>query len=589
MLIPEEIIEKIREENDIVDIISETVRLKRRGRNYIGLCPFHNEKTPSFTVSQDKQIFKCFGCGEVGNVITFLMKTKGLPFPEACELLADRANIGISVSKGNENKDTKKRLYDINIEAARFFFQNLKNNKKVISYLSNRGLTGKTIAKFGLGYARDNWSELFEYLKRKGYSETEIFSLGLIIKGKNDKFYDRFRNRVIFPVFNPRGKVIGFGGRVLDDSKPKYLNSPESKIFNKGTNLYGLNLAIKNNQQRILIIVEGYMDCISLHQSGITNVVASLGTALTIGQAKLMKKYADTIYIAYDADVAGQVATLRGLDILMNEGFDLRVVTIPYGKDPDDYVKSHGKEGFLQLLEDALPLVQYKIEQSKKKTNFKDQKSLSNFINEISEILIGLDPVERNLYVKQISEEINISEDAIYDFLNQKLQKNTKNTKVMNITGNIGTKLYLEEPYMKAERTLLNLMINKIGIDYIITSFNAENIINDSHKKIYELIRKYRDLEVEELKKKIDILCQDIETAKELINILEIELLPLEDEESRRTFINDCFKEIKKSKLEESKKVVMNKIKHFEESGVFEETLKYVEELSKIDEKLRNL
>ncbi|WP_142414524.1 DNA primase [Hathewaya massiliensis] len=589
MLIPEEIIEKIREENDIVDIISETVRLKRRGRNYIGLCPFHNEKTPSFTVSQDKQIFKCFGCGEVGNVITFLMKTKGLPFPEACELLADRANIDISVSKGNENKDTKKRLYDINIEAARFFFENLKNNKKVISYLSNRGLTGKTIAKFGLGYAKDNWSELFEYLKRKGYSETEIFSLGLIIKGKNDKFYDRFRNRVIFPVFNPRGKVIGFGGRVLDDSKPKYLNSPESKIFNKGTNLYGLNLAIKNNQQRILIIVEGYMDCISLHQSGITNVVASLGTALTIGQAKLMKKYADTIYIAYDADVAGQVATLRGLDILMNEGFDLRVVTIPYGKDPDDYVKSHGKEGFLQLLEDALPLVQYKIEQSKKKTNFKDQKSLSNFINEISEILIGLDPVERNLYVKQISEEINISEDAIYDFLNQKLQKNTKNTKVMNITGNIGTKLYLEEPYMKAERTLLNLMINKIGIDYIITSFNAENIINDSHKNIFELIKKYRDLEVEELKKKVDILCQDVETSKELINILEIELLPLEDEGSRRTFINDCFKEIKKSKLEESKKEVMNKIKHFEESGVFEETLKYVEELSKIDEKLRNL
>ncbi|MFX0549200.1 DNA primase [Hathewaya histolytica] len=589
MLIQEDIIEKIKEENDIVDIISESIRLKRAGRNYIGLCPFHHEKTPSFTVSQDKQIFKCFGCGEAGNVITFLMKTKNLSFPEACEVLADRANIQISFSNGGEVKNTNKKLYDINVESARYFFQNLKNNKRIISYLNERGLSGKTIAKFGLGYSKDSWSSLYEHLKGKGYSESDIYSLGLIIKSKNNKFFDRFRNRVIFPVFNATGKVIGFGGRVLDDSKPKYLNSPESKVFNKGTNLYGLNFAIKNNSERSLIIVEGYMDCISLHQAGITNVVASLGTALTTGQAKLMKKYADKIYIAYDADVAGETATLRGLDILLNEGFSIKVVHIPEGKDPDDYVGRHGKEGFLELIQNSIPLVQYKIDKAKEKTNFKDEKSLSNFIKEISEILINLDPVERNLYIKKIADETYISEDAIYDFLNEKLHKDTKNTKYVNNSSDVRAKLYKEEPYMRAERALLKLMVNKVGLDYIINNLNAENIINNAHKRIFNIALENKDLESEELKRRIELSCQDAESAKEWINIIELKFLPLEDEESKKIFINDCLKEIKKSKLEESKGQVMGKIKHFEESGAFEETLKYVEELSKIDEELRRL
>jgi len=589
LLIPEEIIEKIKDENDIVDIVSESVRLKRTGRNYLGLCPFHHEKTPSFTVSQDKQIYKCFGCGEAGNVITFLMKTKNLSFPEACEILAEKANIEITTNKNQQSTNSTKKLYDINVAAARFFFNNLRNNKTIIGYLNKRGLSGKTIASFGLGYAMDNWTGLYDYLKSKNYSEIDILSLGLISKGKNGKYYDRFRNRVIFPVFNYRGKVIGFGGRVLDESKPKYLNSPESIIFNKGTNLYGLNFAIKNNTTKSLIMVEGYMDCIALHQAGITNVVASLGTALTVGQAKLMKKYADKVYIAYDSDAAGQIATLRGLDILVSEGFEVRIIKFPDGKDPDEFVKKHGGDSFKKLLENALPLAQYKIDRAKQKTNFKDEKSLSNFIKNISEMLIELDPVERNLYVKRISEDTGIDENAIYDLLNEKMQKNSKFKKNMNIKEKIGAKLYVEEPYVKAERTILNLMLNKVCLDYIISLLNVEDIIEESHKKIFEIIIGNKELESKDLKKKVEFLCQDLETNKEWININEIKVLHVQNDDSKKIFIEDCVKEIKKSRLEESKKEIMSKVKHFEEKGMFEESIKYAEQLLTIEEELREI
>lgn len=248
MIISEEIIQKVKDSNDIVDIISENVKLRRSGKNYIGLCPFHNEKTPSFSVSQEKQIFRCFGCGEGGNVITFIMKYKNLDFIEAVKYLAERANIEIKAENYStiRNKDINEKLYKINIDAARYFFTQLKRNKNAVSYFLNRGISNATIKKFGLGYAPDGWDNLLKFLKHKGYSELDMLNAGLIIKSEKGTFYDRFRNRVIFPVFDYKGNVIGFGGRVLDDSKPKYLNSPETAIFKKGTNLFGLNFAIKN-------------------------------------------------------------------------------------------------------------------------------------------------------------------------------------------------------------------------------------------------------------------------------------------------------------------------------------------------------
>lgn len=362
-MISEDVIQRVKELNNIVDVVSETVRLKRAGRYYTGLCPFHHEKTPSFTVTPDKQIYKCFGCGEAGNVISFVMKTKNLSFLDAVQMLADRVNIDIKY-KDNFNPAIEKneKLYKINVESARYFFSNLKKNKVAMNYLISRDITVKTINKFGLGYAVDSWDGLLKFLRSKGYSELDMLSAGLIIKSKKGSYYDRFRNRIIFPVFNYKGKVIGFGGRVLDNSKPKYLNSPETNVFKKGTNLYGLNFAIKNNTNRTFIIVEGYMDCISLHQHGISSTVASLGTALTANQAKLLKRYADKVIIAYDSDLAGEKATLRGLHILKEEGFDVRVLTIPEGKDPDEFIKIHSKEEFIQLMETSAGLIDYRIE-----------------------------------------------------------------------------------------------------------------------------------------------------------------------------------------------------------------------------------
>ncbi|MGL5352987.1 MAG: DNA primase, partial [Clostridium sp.] len=333
MQISEEILEKIKEQSDIVDVISETVKLKRSGRNFSGLCPFHNEKSPSFSVSQDKQIYKCFGCGEAGNVITFVMKNKNLPFIDAVKYLGEKANIVIQDESGKRNKTTEKKelMYKVNVEAARFYFANLMNTKGSKEYFLNRGIKEETIKKFGLGFAKDSWNNLIFHLRKKGFNDELLLEAGLVSTSeKTGNKYDRFRNRVMFPVFDYSGKVIGFGGRVLDDSKPKYLNSPETLVFQKGTNLYGLNFAIKNKiPDRYFIIVEGYMDLITLHQYGITNVVASLGTALTTNQARLLKRYADKVIISYDADVAGQTATLRGLEILREAGFDVRVLNIP--------------------------------------------------------------------------------------------------------------------------------------------------------------------------------------------------------------------------------------------------------------------
>ena len=267
MQISEEILEKVKEQNDIVDVISESVRLKRSGRNFSGLCPFHNEKSPSFSVSQDKQIYKCFGCGESGNVITFVMKNKNMPFVEAVKYLADRVNITIESDKGRISPTAKKRelLYKVNVEAARFFYSNLRLTKEAKEYFLNRGIKEETIKRFGLGFAKDSWNNLLFHLRKLGFKDDLLLEAGLVSTSeRTGNKYDRFRNRVIFPVFDYRGKVIGFGGRVLDDSKPKYLNSPETLVFQKGTNLYGLNFAIKSKmQERYFIIVEGYMDLIS--------------------------------------------------------------------------------------------------------------------------------------------------------------------------------------------------------------------------------------------------------------------------------------------------------------------------------------
>lgn len=585
MRIPEETIERIKEENDIVDIISETVRLKRSGRNYMGLCPFHGEKSPSFSVSQDKQIYKCFGCGEAGNVLTFVMKQKNLNFIEACKVLAERANIPLELGNNEDNSVVKKKeaLYKVNVEAARFFFSNLQKDRGSKSYFIRRGIEEGTIKRFGLGFAKNGWQNLRTYLKGKGFSDNILLEAGLVLRSDKGTIYDRFRNRVMFPVFDIKGRVIGFGGRVLDDSKPKYLNSPETLVFHKGTNLYGLNFAIKNQlKERYFIIVEGYMDLISLNQHGITNVVASLGTALTINQARLLKRYADKVIISYDADFAGQTATLRGLEILKEAGFDVRVLSIPEGKDPDEFVRSNGKDAFLKLAKSSETLIAYRLRRVKDGINFNDDQSLIEYGNRVAEILLDLNPVEQNVYIKNISEDTGIKEQSLYDLIS--MTSKGKNDKNMYENDQKGTKLYVEPSYMKAEKSLLKLMLNDGDYNEIVKLIRSDEFNLKAHGKIFDLIKEGREESVQNISSYVELNCDDVDSSKEWVIIKEIEVLKAND---ANRVISDYIKQIRNFKLMKKAQELKQKLKEFEKKGMIEESIKVAMELNKINSDLK--
>lgn len=588
MQISEEVLEKIKEQSDIVDVISETVKLKRSGRNFSGLCPFHNEKSPSFSVSQDKQIYKCFGCGEAGNVITFVMKNKNLPFVDAVKYLGERVNITIEDGLGKRNKTTEKKemLYKVNVEAARFFFSNLMNTKSSKEYFLNRGIKEETIKKFGLGYAKDSWNNLIFHLRKKGFKDEILLEAGLVsISEKTGNQYDRFRNRVMFPVFDYRGNVIGFGGRVLDDSKPKYLNSPETLVFQKGTNLYGLNFAIKNKiPDRYFIIVEGYMDLITLHQYGITNVVASLGTALTTNQARLLKRYADKVIISYDADVAGQTATLRGLEILRDAGFDVRVLNIPKGKDPDEFVRSNGREAFKKLINDAIPLIDYRLKRAEEGIDFRESDSLVKYGRRVTNILADLDPVEKDVYIKKISENTGIREQTLYDVLSRELTKNTKGNNFVNNKEENGTKLYVEPAFLKAERSLLKLMFEDEYFDYIVSSLTEEDLILPEHKEIFSIIKESKKGKINNIITFIESKCRDVKTIKEVLKIKEHHVFEAVD---TKKLIRDFIKELDNYKLTQRLDQLKREQKILESNGKIEESIQIAIELTKISEQLK--
>lgn len=588
MQISEEILEKIKSQNDIVDVISERVRLKKAGRNFTGLCPFHNEKTPSFSVSQEKQIYKCFGCGEAGNVISFVMKEKNLPFIEAVKYLANRANIPLESGNGERSKSAKKKdlLYRVNVEAAKFFFSNLMNNQEAKEYFLNRGIKEETIKKFGLGFANDSWNSLMFYLRKKGVNDILLEEAGLIsVNKEKGKKYDRFRNRVMFPVFDYQGRVIGFGGRVLDDSKPKYLNSPETLVFQKGTNLYGLNFALKHNMnERYFVIVEGYMDLISLHQYGITNVVASLGTALTINQARLLKRYADKVVISYDADVAGQMATLRGLEVLRTAGFDVRVLNIPQGKDPDEYVRSNGKDAFLKLINSAVPLIDYRIKRAEEGIDFRNSQSVILYTKRIMEIISDLDPVEKDVYIKKASENTGIKEQALYDILKSKMKDNREND-FRNNKEEDRSKLYVEPGFLKAERALIKIMLeNDEYLQYIEERISENDFNLLEHKEIFTVIILAKGENINNIESFIESRLSNAKTIGELVKIKEENIFFAEDVKIQ---IDDFINEIHSYKLRQRIDQLRREQKELENQGKIEESIKLAIELASITKKLK--
>jgi len=586
--ISEEILEKVKEQNDIVDVISESVRLKRSGRNFSGLCPFHNEKSPSFSVSQDKQIYKCFGCGESGNVITFVMKNKNMPFVEAVKYLADRVNITIESDKGRISPTAKKRelLYKVNVEAARFFYSNLRLTKEAKEYFLNRGIKEETIKRFGLGFAKDSWNNLLFHLRKLGFKDDLLLEAGLVSTSerKGNK-YDRFRNRVIFPVFDYRGKVIGFGGRVLDDSKPKYLNSPETLVFQKGTNLYGLNFAIKSKmQERYFIIVEGYMDLITLHQYGITNVVASLGTALTTNQARLLRRYADKVIISYDADIAGQAATMRGLDILKDAGFDVRVLSIPQGKDPDEYVRSNGKDAFIKLINGAESLIDYRLKKAEEGINLKDSNDLVRYGKRVTEILASVNSIEKDVYIKKISENTGIREQTLYDLLSKEMTKNIKENDFMNNKEENGTKLYLEPAFIKAERSLMKLCLNEEYFDYISQLINQDELILPEHKEIFSIIKEAKKGNINNIITFLESKCTNVKTIEEIVKIKEHHVLIGKD---NKKLIQDFIKQLDNYKLNQKLNELKRKQKVLESQGKIEESIQIAIELKNVNDQLK--
>lgn len=467
----DELLDEIKSKNDIIDIVSQYVVLKRSGRNYMGLCPFHKEKSPSFCVSPDKQIFHCFGCGVGGNVIHFIGKIENLNFIESLELLANRAGIELPKS-GNVEDDRisrlKSRVYELNKCAAEFYHQNLykPTAKPAQEYVKKRRLDNRTLKAFKIGYS-GRFNELYTELHSKGFTEEEILASCLVNKNQDEKFIDRFRNRLMFPIFDARDRVIAFGGRVLDDSKPKYINSPEDIVYSKGRHLFAYNLAKKNNPKTI-IIVEGYMDAVSLHQRGISNAVASLGTALTEAQGRLLRRSCEKVVIGYDADGAGQAATLRGLEILQNLGCDIRILQIEGAKDPDEFVVKYGPERFQKYVDSAISLVEFKVKMLKRQLNLENVNDKIKFLNEVANILSKIENnMEREVYIDKISLEYKVSKEAIYAEVNKKLYGNSQTEKklerpvttIREVKQDVAEK-EVDEKTKKTESLIIYLLIN---------------------------------------------------------------------------------------------------------------------------------
>lgn len=416
-----EVIEEVVSRNDIVDVISGYIKLKKSGSSYVGLCPFHNEKSPSFSVSGTKQMYHCFGCGVGGNVITFVMEYENYTFPEAVKMLADRAGIALPVmeysGEDRRERDIKTKLLEINKIAATFYYHQLKSpaGQSGLDYLKKRQLSDKTINTFGLGYAPQLTGDLYRMLKEKGYDDELLKESGLFTyeKGIREKFW----NRVIFPIMDINNKVIGFGGRVMGDGKPKYLNSPETKLFDKSRNLYGLNVA-RSSRKNNLIICEGYMDVISMHQAGFNQAVASLGTALTPGHARLMKRYTDNVLITYDSDEAGVKAALRAIPILKEAGLSTKVINMRPYKDPDEFIKALGTEAFQERIDKAENSFMYEIGIIEKNYNRSDPESETAFEREVANKLVQFsEKLERDNYMKAVCRQFMIPEDGMREMV----------------------------------------------------------------------------------------------------------------------------------------------------------------------------
>ncbi len=504
----DEILNEVRENNDIVEVISQYVHLKRSGRNYFGLCPFHNEKSPSFSVSPDKQIFHCFGCGVGGNVITFIRKIEGMGFKEAVENLAERANIVLPTLNNNEDskkEELKAKVYKVNSYAADYYHKKLyqPESKAGQDYVKQRKLTNETLESFNLGFS-GNYDELYKKLRQEGFQDEEILESGLAKKNENGTYVDFYRNRFMIPILDIRNRVIAFGGRVLGDAKRfKYLNSPENIVYSKGKHLFGLNVA-KRYEHKKLLIVEGYMDAISLHQRGITNVVAALGTALTTNQGWLLRRNAEQVILGFDSDGAGQTAILRAMEVMQNMGCDMRVLQLTGAKDPDEYIIKYGSARFQKRMDEAISLLEFKVKILQQNLNLEVAGDKVKFLNEIAKLLAKIDnSIEREIYIEKLAKGYNISKEAIFGQVNKlqyanKAKENPLEKAKVVVTHKKDEKEETEvsEEMIKRENTIIAILINNPENYKIIKqNMKIEDFQYELNRKIIEEL--YLELEKE--------------------------------------------------------------------------------------------
>ena len=488
MFYPDEIIEEVRNQNDIVDVISEYVKLQKKGANYFGLCPFHNEKSPSFSVSPGKQMYYCFGCGEGGNVISFVMKYENYSFIEAVQMLAFRAGIELpQVTRSKEEKenaDKRSQILTINTLAAKFYYYMLKSEKGALAYhyLRGRELSDNTITGFGLGYSDKYSDSLYKYMKSKGYKDDILKETGLFTfeeKGVHDKFW----NRVMFPIMDVNNKVIAFGGRVMGDGKPKYLNSPETKVFDKSRNLYGLNIA-RTSRKDYLLICEGYMDVISLHQAGFNNAVAALGTSFTSGHASLIKRYAKEVVLTFDSDGAGIKAALRAIPILREAGLSIKVLSMKPYKDPDEFIKALGPEAYEERIEKATNYFIFQVGTLMNEYNLYDPSEKTEFHNKVADMLLEFeDEIERNNYLESVCRTFNIPLDGLRQLVKKKglnyIGKKQREEKETIKSGNKEK----EEAVVLAQQILLTWLIEEKNIFESVAKYVSPSDFSDDFYK----------------------------------------------------------------------------------------------------------
>ncbi|MFV0518331.1 MAG: DNA primase [Aminipila sp.] len=574
------ITEEIKSRCNIVDVIGQVVPLKRMGNNYKGVCPFHNEKTPSFVVSETKQIFTCFGCGATGDVFEFVKKYYNLDFSESVQRLAKEYGIQY---ENRYNSDSKNELYyAINKEAATYFLKAFcQKSNPGLTYMLKRGIEPNILKKFGIGYADSQWDSLYKHFMSKKVDVKILKELGLVSESKG-KYYDKFRNRVMFPIINTRGKVIGFGGRAIGDDNPKYLNSPESPVFMKKNNLYGLNLSRQDiSKDNCAILVEGYMDVISLYQSGIKNVGASLGTALTENQVKVLKRYTKNVVLSYDADNAGQAAALRGIDILFKEGCKPKVLHVTEGKDPDEFIKKRGRDAFRELVNNSLGFVDYKFSVLRRKYNIDSYEESIDFLKEAAAILKTLSPIEADVHIKKLANEIKISENAI------RLEINGNNTQEETVFQSFDkTK---EEKKIIEEISLSMSLTEKNLIKLIVTDYDYFKVISEHGdvfkstcgKKIFSaagLI--YKD------KKDLDVTILQEALEQEEVSVLTdiIETVQLADKEEQ--VLEECLHKIEIEQLKEKENSLLMRLSMADEEENQEVIRQMTEQLMELQKRI---